>query len=329
MLAMLLLAGELAARALGPFPADRTWPDLEAQAKAEHAAAVAASGEREQIVFAGSSIADAAFDPAVVVAGTPQVTAYSYAQEGSAAATAADFLEAVVLPRVHPDLVVLGLTPNEVNDGGRRQRELEELQRDSRGFRVAAGTPTVADRIDTELTSRSALLAHREVLRNPYRIATKRGTTTTSPWNDPETGALLRHRDLTYEPPPPATGDRLARQDAVWGDFSVGGHQLDAVRRLARRAGEDGAAVVVVELPVFRPGFLAQIPDGQDLLDRTHRALVALEDEGCVVRLDLRDQLQDERYWSDPVHVNGAGTEAISEAVGAWLADLAADPATC
>lgn len=317
------------ARALGPLPVDRTWPDVEAQVKADHAATVARRGGREQVVFAGSSIADAAFDPAVVVDGRDGVSSYNYAQEGSAAATAADFLRAAVLAQVRPEVVVLGLTPNELNDGGTRQRELEELQRGSRGYRVAAGVPTVADRIDTAFTSRSDLLAHRQVIRNPYRLLRERGTTTTTPWNDPDTGALLRHRDEAYAAPVPTDAQGRARRDAVWGNFAVGGHQLAAVRDLAGEVHDRGAALVVVELPVFLPGFLATVPDGADLLEQTHEALVDLDEEGCVERLDLRASLQSARFWSDPVHVNGVGTDAIARAVGAWLAEREADPPRC
>lgn len=329
-LVVLLLAGERFARAVAPLPADRVWPDVEAQVKADHAQEVGARDGREEVIFTGSSISDAAFAPDVVAGGVPgDLSMYNYAQEGSAAATSAEFVRVAVLDQVDPDLVIMGLTSNELNDGGTTQRELEELQRNSRGFRVAAGTPTVADRINEWFTTRSDLLAHRPVLRDPYRLFREHGTTAKAPWNDPDTGALLRHRENSYEAPVTDDPEAAARLEAVYGNFAVGGHQLSAVRDLAAAVRDRGGSLVVVELPVFLPGFLATIDDGAALLEKTHDALVELEQEACVERLDLRSMLQEERYWSDPVHVNGAGTQAISTAVGAWLAERGLDRTRC
>jgi hypothetical protein len=88
-----LLAAELAVRALAPLPPNRTWPDDESQFKFEHAAEVQRSGGREPLIFAGSSVSDAAFDPEVVEeAAGLDVDSFYYAQEGSLDSSTAKFL---------------------------------------------------------------------------------------------------------------------------------------------------------------------------------------------------------------------------------------------
>lgn len=316
---VLLLVAELGARALGDLPPNRTWPDAESQFKADHAADVAAAGEREPLVFAGSSVSDAAFDPEVVqeAAGWDGGT-FNYAQEGSLAATTADFLDAAVIDQVDPEVVVLGVFPGDIGASPTHAASLgDELAR-SRGYRLAAGRPTPQDRIDDEASRRSALIAHREVLRDPWRLAQWLRTPTTPGFLDAETGALLRHRDAVLDPSAEVTDD---------GDERVPvGPQVAAIERLAADLAERGTRLLVVELPVrtTAPG----APD-HHAREVTHRAMLGVEEAGCAERLDLRDLAQDDRYWSDAAHLNGAGTDVVSEAVGRWLADHPDAPEGC
>ncbi|MCB1040587.1 MAG: hypothetical protein KDA94_13810 [Acidimicrobiales bacterium] len=320
----LLVAAEVGVRALGDLPVDRTWPDAESQFKAEHALGVAARGEREPVVFAGSSVSDAAFDPAVVqeAAGTDEPM-FNYALEGSLSDSTARFLRAAVLDQVDPDVVVLGVFPGDIGASPTHAAALgDELSR-SRGYRLASGHPTMADRIDDAASRRSALVAHRAILRDPVVLARWLRSPSTPPFLDPETGALLRHRDVVYEPPAP---DPDPDPDAASsGDETVPiGPQVQAIEDLAADLAEQGKRLVIVELPVLVSGW-----DDRAALDETHRAMVRVEQAGCSERLDLRSELQDESYWSDPSHVNGSGTAAISDQVGTWLAAHPDAPTGC
>ena len=320
-----LLVGEAAARVLGPLPPDRVWPDQEAQVKAEHAEVIARSGTRERLIFAGSSISDAAFDPSVVTTAAGwDISSYNYAQEGSAAATESQFLQAVAIPKVKPDIVVVGLTPNEINDGGTRQRELEDVQLNSRGYRQANGNPTVGDRLANFAARHSELLGHRQVLRDPYRLFRDRGRGTVSEFNDVGTGALLRHRDTSYR-----VQTTKRANEPSYGNFSAGGHQVEALEALVRWSGLRGVRVLFVELPVYRSGFDQVVADGPRTRREAHAALVALAADTCTDLLDLRAVLQTEDFWDDAVHVNGRGTVAVSQAVGRWLASLGPGAKPC
>lgn len=316
----LLVVAELGVRALGDLPADRTWPDAESQYKAEHAAGVASRGEREPVVFAGSSVSDAAFDPLAVqaAAGTDDPM-FNYALEGSLSEPTARFLQAAVLDQVDPDVVVLGVFPGDIGASPTHAAALgDELSR-SRGFRLASGHPTVGDRIDDAFRRRSALVAHREILRDPVELARWLRSPSTPPFLDPDTGALLRHRDVAYVAPEPDP------DAAPSGDETVPVEpQVQAIEDLAADLAARGKRLVVVELPVLRSGW-----DDPDALDVTHRAMLRVDRAGCAERIDLRSQLQDESYWSDASHVNGSGTAAISEQVGAWLAAHPDAPTDC
>ena len=102
--------------------------------------------------------------------------------------------------------------------------------------------------------------------------------------------------------------------------------EVAAIEQLAEDLAARGTRLVVVELPVR-----ASAPGAPDAKARrvTHEAMVGVEEAGCAERLDLRDLVQDDRYWSDASHVNGAGTQEISEAVGAWLAENPDSPEGC
>ncbi|WP_421121344.1 hypothetical protein ACE2AJ_08365 [Aquihabitans daechungensis] len=319
--AVALLVAELVVRALAPLPANRTWPDAESQFKAEHAASVRANGGTEPLIFAGSSVADTAFDPAVVAeAAGFDGESFNYSQEGSLSSTTARFLEAAVLDEVDPDTVVLGVYPGDIGAAPTNAAALgDELSR-SRGYRLASGNPTLGDRIDDAFSRRSDLIAHREILRDPYRLAQWLRTPTTPAFLDAATGSLLRHRDATYTPPDPAGddgGDELAPIEP----------EVEAIEDLADTLASQGKRLVVVELPVYQPGWDAEA--GPEARRRTHQAMVDVEEAGCAERLDLRSLVQEDRYWSDAAHVNGEGTEEISRAVGEWLAANPDAPADC
>jgi hypothetical protein len=316
---VLLLVAELGVRALGELPPNRTWPDIESQFKADHASAVAAAGERERLVFAGSSVSDAAFDPAVVqeAAGLDGGT-FNYAVEGSLASTTRDFLDVAVIDQVDPEVVVLGVFPGDIGASPTNAASLGDQLARSRGFRLASGRPTLQDRIDDEASRRSALVAHREVLRNPWRLAQWLRNPTTPGFLDADTGALLRHREAAL--------DRSVRP--VRGDDALAPvrPQVAAIEQLAADLAERGTRLVVVELPVRTTAPGAPDPRARDV---THRAMVDVEEAGCAERLDLRDLAQDDRYWSDAAHVNGAGTDLVSQAVGDWLAEHPDAPEGC
>ncbi len=323
---VVLLVAELFVRALAPLPANRTWPDAESQFKAEHAAAVQASGGTEPLIFAGSSVSDAAFDPAVAAeAAGLDVDSFNYAQEGSLSSTTARFLEAAVLDQVDPDTVVLGVYPGDIGAAPTNAAALgDELSR-SRGYRLASGNPTLGDRIDDAFSRRSDLIAHREILRDPYRLAQWLRSPTTPAFLDAETGSLLRHRDATYTAPEPVdnagdagdAGDQLAPIEP----------EVAAIKDLADTLASQGKRLVVVELPVYGAGWDEATSPGA--LDTTHEAMLDVEAAGCAERLDLRSLVQQERYWSDAAHVNGDGTEVISRAVGDWLAANPEAPTDC
>jgi hypothetical protein len=317
------LVAELVVRVLEPLPPNRTWPDQESQFKADHATQVERSGEREPLIFAGSSVSDAAFDPdAATAAAGLDVESFNYAQEGSLASTTARFLGAAVLDQVDPDTVVLGVFPGDIGAAPTHAAALGDELDGSRGYRLASGTPNLGDRIDHTASRHSSLVAHREILRDPYRLAQWLRRPFTPGFLDARTGALLRHRDLTYDPEPDAEVDR-DRAD----ELAPVGPEVQAIKDLARSLSEQGRRLVVVELPVYRPGF--DVGPDADAYEVTHQAMLDVEAETCAERIDLRDLAPDPSRWADASHVNAKGTEAISQAVGEWLAVNPEGPADC
>jgi hypothetical protein len=128
----------------------RLWHTWEAQHKVAQMDAMAARGRRASIALVGSSMTNAAVDPRQLTErlalGRP---AYNAALNAAAARTIERWTLDVVVPSLRPDVVVVGLSSRELNDGGSIQRERFEAMVDSTAGRAAFGSGGLSGRIET------------------------------------------------------------------------------------------------------------------------------------------------------------------------------------
>ena len=106
-----ILIGEVAARLLSSnLPEPQRWQSIEAQQKVEQMDRLKARDGAE-IVFVGTSLVNVAIDPSIVERGLgPDVDVYNGALSAGVPSIMEPWTTSVVLPRLHPKVVVLGLS---------------------------------------------------------------------------------------------------------------------------------------------------------------------------------------------------------------------------
>ena len=107
---VVLVAAELGTRAIASgLPAPLQWQSYETQRKVEQIDALSHHGGAD-IVFLGSSLTDVGFEPSVIdkeIGGG--VTSYNAGLASSIPRMDVDWAESVVIPKLHPKMLVLGL----------------------------------------------------------------------------------------------------------------------------------------------------------------------------------------------------------------------------
>ena len=316
---IVVLVAELVLRTLPALPPPIVWNDVEVDQKAETMERHRAAGERAPVVYVGSSIIDAAIDPELVASAYPRARrGYNAALEGADGTSIAGWTEEVVLPRLAPEVVVVGLSPRELNDNGRNQQEFADTFFASRGWRDASGRASLADRLSATAEERSALARSRSRLRDPATALRYWRSGERTSWqspNDPGSGRLLRYDDSeTYMPPD------LDGADAVFGDFEAGGRISARLDRMIERLHRADVSVVLLE-----PAVVAE--DLDPVIKESDRAAASavvrrLGASRCVPIIDLRDHVTDRSAFADNVHVNARGRLAVSTELGDRLAEL-------
>jgi hypothetical protein len=102
-------------------------------------------------------------------------------------------------------------------------------------------------------------------------------------------------------------------QSETQGMNSFDGPKLLALRRMLQHAQSCGSNIVVVlpVAPLYAKNFLtpAAARDFESVLAKIHQEFPAAQ----IVRLDQVPALQSDDYFSDPVHMNGAGRDIATK----------------
>ncbi len=217
----------------------------------------------------------------------------------------------IVLPRLKPQVVVLGTTSREINDAGEPQlRFYEKMTRSQEGRRIL-GQESTLDRLTARFESRSWLVRYRMSLRRPAHIL--KGIPEAQRTSVDRLGILdslhERHR-RPYKVFP------IFRHQAVnWlRDFSIGGVQLEALSRLIASLRRMQIPTVLVTMPVTSD-LIPLHPRGQRDFELNAAALKALGDPPSVTFVDAAAQIQNRRLFVDPIHLNAEGMRAFTTLV--------------
>jgi hypothetical protein len=259
----------------------------------------------------GSSIVNAGIDP-VLFADLSGAVAYN----ASLNATSPRLLEVwageIVLPRLHPDLVVIGLSSRELNDHGISQTEQYDRYTGSIGRAFEIDQPSLSQRLQHAAADVSALFRLRSDLRRPFAVFNQLRGTASQTVQLTEQGAITRLRDMEYHVTD-VFRQRTVGQDLI--DYEIGGLELGALGRLVDEIRATGAEVLLVDMPVMEADYIPMHPNGQADLDEYRATLEQFATEHDVPLATPGNDPWPASHFADPLHLNQTGVDRLTT----WL----------
>ena len=303
--AVVVLLAEVTVRALsGPLPEPQLWSTPEIQYKVE----LIDESQGVDVALAGSSVIDVSVDPAGLGR-----SAFNAALGAASIGMVADFTRDVAVPRLDPEIVVIGLTSRELNANSLEQSAIEQRFRDAPAVREAMGTESILDLVARRASDVSALVRYRSVLRDPdtWLGQSRRewGSQITS-----DGGLYLGFLESGYR------FDEVNRRSLGRGalrDFRVGAEQVRALRELVEDLRSDGIEVLLLATPVT-DDWVGLHPGGAADHDAFLRTVDQLADETGVPFVEAG--VWEDGLFADPLHVNRAGMERLTALVRDELA---------
>lgn len=325
LLLALLFAAELGMRAVDDrLIAPLRWHAGEAQAKADQIDVLAASGG-VPIVAVGTSAMHFALDPLQLrqeLSGEPIV--YNAALPGGIPRIMDIWTEHVVLPNLRPKVLVLGVNSTDVNDGG-TQGFFYKVFADSKAVRKLTGRSSVIEKIDYRISSWSALWRFRTTMRRPVTFVNSvRGHRPLNPGDAiEELGLDISRRRRTLEASPEQVQGFIDRRRKSWlRNYTIGGAESAALRRIVERARDAGIKVVIVEMPIG-DYYLKAHPNGEQDYAKFRQEIAALvRDTGSSFLDASRSVTPTPDYFSDFVHLNGKGAKVFTSYLAGELRRL-------
>jgi hypothetical protein len=305
--AVLVLA-ELAVR-LGHshLAAPSAWPAPELQKKYDQIVAREKSGRRTDVVLVGDSMMDAAGNPVGLAADGAGVTIYNASVAGETLPTIARWTTKVVVPRLHPKLVVIGFSSNELNPSVLLPSQGLAAYDHSRAAQAAQGTGDWVDQADAFLRQWSYLYRYRDDLRHPFTkpLAGVFDPTLTA------TGQDLAFSAKSYLEGTPAQA-RITIDGVIASlvGFRVGAQNMALLSGLISTLQAKGIQVMLVAMPVT-DDLVSFHPNGAADYQRAIAAFTAIaQAHGAQMAIPGIWPIAD---FADPVHLNGAGTILFSQ----------------
>jgi len=340
-----IIAAELAIRAAAPRIAHLlVWRDWECQHKVAAIESLAARGGAS-VVCIGSSPMNSAFDAQhfteLARLGRP---AFNASLNAATIRTLEPWTREVLLPKLHPELLILGLNSSEVNDNNIVGERGFKMFQSSLGVRrLRRSTATIGQRLILWLEERSFLVRYRHFLREPGSWGMKIPPSVRlrrlmkdakGPFrrNRGETMSVtpfgMLHALAYFEGVPYQLTDRVIKTwKQIVVDYEVGGHELAALRRLVESTRSAGTAVLIVLMPVTQD-WIDVHADGRSDFDRFKRALDDFVEESGVAFVDLMPLLTERSDYADAVHRNSGGRKHYTEALHGFTTDLMAASGT-
>jgi hypothetical protein len=271
------------------------------------------------VAFVGSSVVDVAVDPSALQREDGRRPAYNASAGAASLRMISTWTRVLAVPKLRPDVVVLGIISREFNANDPEQQRLDEQFFASPAVRQYLGNETTIQKIDRRLARASALFRYRTFVRQPRYlralIGMKQVTST-------EYGALIAPDGqyegfLSREYPDVATVNRLFRNRALK-DYEVGAEQVATFRALVTSLKQSAERVVVVNMPVTQD-YVDAHPNDEDDHDAYTSALER-ETEGLDVEL-VDMGIWSPVYFADPAHLNARGAKRITGLLDEVLAE--------
>lgn len=308
-----LLVIEVGLRIAEPqLPKPLSWPTEKMQEKYEQMSAMADAGETADIAFVGSSTVFDGINPLLVSEELSGVTTYNAGITGAISPrTWRWWTNEVVLPRLQPDTVVVGVGTVDLNsaipDG------FWQLVTGSPAYDQVQGN--LSSEVEQTATEWSALFRLRTVLREPVRLLLLFGQDSDEVLVGPQ-GIDLR----TEEPEPYRITEEqgLRIQWEQLRGYDVPGDDLAELEGLVSDLLEGGHEVILVNMPVT-DDLVRLLPEGESDYAGYLAALQDLAREHDIGFLDYGRVFDSVGPFKDPSHLNHQGADLFSERLAADL----------
>ena len=309
-----VLAGEAVLRAVAHVEQEPLWwHDLFTQRKEAQMRRLRRSGPMD-VVFIGSSKMLYGLDPDVVSERLGLRCYNASIYRGVPTVTEA-WLEDRVLEILEPRVVVVGMSPTEVNDNSPLATRLEEY----RAAPVFTAGP--ARKALFAAADRSAIARFSRMVKQPRRLAAAVGRAARDRsawrWAMPTEieGALgpsgqgLNLQDRSYGHGP-RMYELIRSQAGV--NYDNGGIQSGAYPRIVAGNARAGARTLFAAMPAAQEFLDDMFDGGRAAWAREWEKLRALAAELDIPVVDVADGFEDHDWYADMVHLNGAGRREFS-----------------
>lgn len=326
---VLLVSGaeKMARRLEDTVPTPVIWTSQFTQDKADQ---IAALDEQVEVVFAGSSVAQAGLDPDLFIATSQQFgTAYNAAIPSATPQIWREFLLDTVYRATCPSVVVIGVDLRQFNDNKPGADAQLDRYLNSRGRLEAVGSADVWVQAENWLESRSALFRIRARLREPDKIVAwlwrigDRGD-----WRNTNLTPLGRYQSFDRRVFDPSEERLQTLRDGAFLDMSMGGLETEAVRQMIEDASSRGALPVIVEMPAMNDQLAAALPGGQADVALFTEVLSGIAAEYDVPFIRMPELDDRPELYSDYYHMNLTGVEEISTLLAERIDQLQLDAGT-
>lgn len=315
-----LLTAEIGAAALEPrLPEPMVWPSTQVAAKVAQMDELAKNGSKVNVVFLGSSVVEQGINP-LSFNSAGDLLAYNAALNGASPQSLELWAKEVVFPRLDPQVVVIGLTSRDLNDGGLSQQQFFTHLQTSDGFRRLSRPQGFARWLEAAAET-SAFWRIRSLLRQPGSTLIdllgrgKSNRPGPGPFGaeSPTTGAT------TYNA---STNWRRFWTNRHFNDFSLGGQELEALKRLVQDSLDQGREVVVVEMPIH-DDYLDVQPNGEAAVNQ-FQALVEKTLSGSSAELINLTHGFGATDFRDPAHLTPDAAGRLGVSLAARVAGISA-----
>jgi len=291
-------------------PETLTWPDAESQHKV---AAMDALGTRggASTVLVGSSMTEAGGDPRLLTGLLrPSRPVFNAALNGADLRVLEKWSTRVVVPKLHPKTLVIGLSSHEFNDNGKQQKKRYSGFLTAPSARVAFGRGTIVDRVELAADRHSDLVKYRSRLRNPYLALTKQYKKQLGNQVTPlgSLKGLVVFSSSAYRFTDAFR--RLNTQDTLF-HFKIGPVETGALERMITRLHQQHVNVVVVEMPLTDDAVALHPRGAADIRD-FEVALQAIVTKAGARLVNMQPEFTDHSWFSDPYHLNAKGRARFS-----------------
>jgi hypothetical protein len=316
---MLLVAEASVSAVADRLPEPREWSSPELDVKDDAVLSLEQQGGAG-VVFVGSSNMDVAAYPPTLppVGGRP---AYN-AAVGAGDLTMIDtWATRFVVPHLHPDVVVVGLSSRELNpnDPAQTRHRIDFLA--SPAVEHLLGTESILQRIGRRAADVSRVVEHRATLRQPARVyeALRGRELRTGEFGEvvSPSGQYQGFLHAQFVASPAATE---ALRSAGLHDFVIGDERVALARHLLTTLTGQGIRVIVVNMPMTRT-FVDAHPRGQADYDEATATIRREAEDAGATFVDLGVWPDD--LFADAVHLNGRGSARFMVEIASTVAEVA------